>query len=94
MIRSDVKKFVGALHNYRKYLISKREKIKLHQLKTSKLYIYGSVLFPPGSNYESTIVVREALVSPTSVETQYYSSVLMRFPPICYYCRVGERNPL
>ena len=35
---------------------------KISQIKNSKLYTCGSVLFPPGSSHASIIVVREALV--------------------------------
>ena len=63
---------------------------EISQIKNSKLYTCGSVLFPPGSSHESTIVVREALVCVINIETQYYSSILVHIPPVCYYCGIGE----
>ena len=36
------------------------------------------------------IVVREGLLCSSIIETQYYSSVLVHFPPICYFCGLGE----
>ena len=35
------------------------------------LYTYGSVLFPPGSRYEKSIIVREALTCNSTIETEY-----------------------
>ena len=59
-------------------------------IKDSNLYTCGASLFPPGSNYEMTIVVREAIVCSMHIESQYYSAVLIHFPPVCYYCGQGE----
>ena len=61
-------------------------------MKDSKLYTCGSALFPPGSAAADTIVVKEALSCNSPIERQYYSSVLVKFPPVCYYCAVGEES--
>ena len=37
-----------------------------------------------------TVLVREALVCSSHIEAQYYSSVLVHFPPVYYYCDQGE----
>ena len=47
--------------------------------------------FPPVSIHKSNIVVREALVCAMYVEVHYYSSVLLHFPPVCYYYGIGEQ---
>ena len=60
------------------------------QVTQSKLYTCGSVFFLPEWKYEGTVVVREALSCASSIETQYYSSVFIHFPPVCYYCGSEE----
>ena len=57
---------------------------EISRIKESNIYTCGSILFPPGSKYENSIIVREALTCSTTIETQYYSSKLVSFPPICY----------
>ena len=75
---------------YAAFKLTSSELREVSQIKASQLYTCGSVLFPPGSIHESNIVVREALVCAMYVEAQYYSSVLLHFPPVCYYCGIGE----
>lgn len=60
---------------------------EITRVKDSNLYTCGSALFPPDS---VCIFLREALVCSSYIEAQYYSSVLVHFPPVCYYCGVGE----
>ena len=59
------------------------------RIKESDVYTCGSILFPPGSKYEKSIIVREALTCRT-IETQYYSAKLVSFPPIYYHCGTRE----
>lgn len=61
-------------------------------IKNSSLYTCGAPLFPPGMCYKENLVVREALVCSWYVKTQYYSSVLVQFPPVCYYCGQCEET--
>ena len=61
--------------------------IELNRLKEMNIYTCRSPLF---SNESCFIVVREALVCSTPIEAQYYGSVLVKFPPICYHCGLGE----
>ena len=63
---------------------------EISRIKEAKLYTCGSVLFPPGTKYEKSIIVREAATCNSPIETQYYSSKLISFPPICYHCGIGE----
>ena len=37
-----------------------------------------------------TVVVKERPLCAHHTEAQYYSSVLVHFPPVCYYCGQGE----
>ena len=69
------------------YLLKKQLK-----LNESRLYVCGSSLFPEDSPLADTVVVREAVICKTPIESQYYSSVLVHFPPICYYCGLGEES--
>ena len=64
----------------------------LTRVKDSKLYTCGSALFPPGSVVADTIVVKEALSCTSPIERQYYSSVLVKLPPMCYYCGIGDES--
>ena len=49
--------------------------------KDSNVYTCGSPLFP---HENDGIVVREALVCASPIESQYYSAALAYFPPVCY----------
>ena len=64
--------------------------IEIEDIKDSKLYTCGSALLPPDSAYANYIIVREAIVCSSYLEPQYYSSMLVHFPPACYYCGLGE----
>ena len=37
-------------------------------------------------------MVREAITRNSPIETQYYSSVLVHFPQVCYYCGLSEET--
>ena len=63
---------------------------EITRIKESDIYTCGSILFTPGSKYEKSIIVREALTCNTTIETQYYGAKLVSFPPICYHCGLGE----
>lgn len=79
------------------YSVSKlsREQIALvESIKDSNLYTCGAPLFPPGLPFENSIVVREALVCSSYIETQYYSAVLVHFEPVCYFCGLGGEESL
>ena len=54
-------------------------------MKEAKTYTCASQLFPDGSPLGGTILVRKALVCGLPIETQYYTSVLVHFPPVCFY---------
>ena len=34
----------------------------------------------------------KALVCASPIEAQYYESVLVKFPPTCYHCSLGEES--
>ena len=53
-------------------------------------YVCGSPLLPSSSPYFDSIVVRQSLLCTDPVEVQYYSSTLMSFPSICFYCGTPE----
>ena len=61
----------------------------IEAIKDSKLYTCGSALLPPESAY-ANIIVREAIVCSLYLESQYNSSKLVHFQPVCYYCGLGE----
>ena len=69
--------------------LSKDQVALVECIKESNLYSCGAPLFSPSSSYENSIVVREALVCSSYIETQYYSAVLVHFEPVCYYCGLG-----
>ena len=69
-----------------------REALEVDRIKESKLYICGSPLFPDDLPLVSNVVVREAVTCASPIELQYYNSVLLHFPPICYFCSLGEEN--
>ena len=75
---------------YSQCRLNLQELNEISRIKESDLYTCGSILFPPGSKYEKSIIVREALTCRTTIETQYYSAKLVSFPPIYYHCGIGE----
>ena len=77
---------------YAQSKLSGEQTKEVTRIQDSNLFTCGSPLFPPSSRYENSIVVREALVCSSYMETQYYSSVLVHFPPACYYCGLGEES--
>ena len=81
---------VTNLDVYSQAKLNAQEASQVASIKESNLYTCGSPLFLPGSICEMTAVVREALVCSSHIEAQYYSSVLVHFPPVCYYCGQGE----
>ena len=72
--------------------LSRQEALEVERIKESKLYICGSPLFPDDSPLADNLVVREALTCASPIELQYYNSVLIHFPPICYFCGLSEEN--
>ena len=52
----------------------------------------GSMLFPPASQYHSSIVVRVNLSCVDNIEPQYYSATLVKFPPVCCRCGAPEET--
>ena len=75
---------------YSKTKLSQEQSTYLDIIIECDLYTCGASLFACDTSYTDTIVVREALVCSSCIETQYYSSVLVHFPPVCYYCGVPE----
>ena len=59
-------------------------------MKETKIYTCGSLIFPEEISLASTVIVREALVCASPIEAQYYNAVLVHFPPVWYYCGLGE----
>ena len=74
---------------YSQCRLNLQELNEITRIKESDIYTCGSILFPPGSKHEKSIV-REALTCNSTIETQYYSAKLVSFPPICYHCGIGE----
>ena len=77
---------------YSKTKLSHEQSTSLDIIIESDLDICGASLFASDTSYIDTIVVREALVCSSCIETQYYSSVLVHSPPVCYYCGVPEET--
>ena len=69
--------------------LTRREELELVTVKESNVYTCGASLFPRES---CGIVVREALVCTSPTESQNYSATLVHFPPVCYYCGLGEES--
>ena len=63
---------------------------ELKHVEDSRLYICGASLFPEGAMPAELVVVRQAIVCRSPSESQYYNSVLVSFPLVCYYCGAVE----
>lgn len=70
--------------------LNERNYVKL--VVDSKMYSCGSALFPPNSPLHSTVICRQALTCNEPVKTQYYSSVCVTFPPVCWFCGSPEET--
>ncbi len=58
---------------------------KIEDIESSKVYTCGSFLFPPDSDYSSTIVIRQALTC---------QDPIVAFPPVCFHCGAPEETLL
>ncbi len=56
------------------------------------LYMCYSMLFPPSSQYHSSIITRANLSCADAIEFQYYSATLAKFPPVCCHCGGPEES--
>ena len=70
--------------------LSLNEKVLLDVVVEDKTYTCGAAVFPPSSPLADTVVVRQNIGCPNPMEAQYYSATLVSFPPVCYFCAVGE----
>ena len=71
---------------YSKSKLTCEGKSAIEELQDSRLYTCGSSLFPPESPVSNTICVRESLTCSSPMELSYYSSTLVHFLPVCYWC--------
>lgn len=72
--------------------LSRREALEVEHIMDSKLYICSSPLFLVCSPLADNVVVRDAIICASSIELEYYNSVLVHFPQICYLCGLGEKK--
>ena len=70
--------------------LSLNEKVLLDVVVEDKTYTCRAAVFPPSSPLADTVVVRQNIGCPNPMEAQYYSATLVSFPPVCYFCAVGE----
>ena len=62
-----------------------------HVYAKSKLkFICGSCIFPLDSPFSNVICVREKLSCVDPIELSYFSTMLVHFPPLCYWCGLSE----
>ena len=61
-------------------------------IRESHLYTCSASLFPEDAALVNSVVVRQAIVCSSPIEAQYYSSVLVSFPSVCYFCGMGEES--
>ena len=54
-------------------------------LKGSRLLVARTIL-----KYHNTIFVRQNCSCTGPMEASYYSSALVKFPSVCFYCGMGE----
>ena len=98
LVKAKVKAVVccGECHKprciYSNSKLSPQEKVVLDCMKETNLYTCGSPLFSEGTPLASTVITREALMCGSPIKTQYYSAVLVHFPPVCYYCGLGKET--
>ena len=72
--------------------LQETERNQLEQVVQSRMYTCGSELFPPESPLHDTVICRQPLNCCDTMETQYFSSVCAKFPPVCYFCGSPEET--
>ena len=77
---------------YAQSVLTGDQRKMLEDIKDSRVYTCGSDLFPNNTHCDQAIVVRQALVCNTPMESQYYSAILVKFPRVCYHCGLGEES--
>ena len=65
------------------------EEYAVQRVTEEGLYVCGSPLFEPDSNY-SGIVVRESIQCANPMEVVYYASKTIGLPIVCYHCGKGN----
>ena len=70
--------------------LSRAEETIVEWVIESKVYMCGSTLVPLTSPLHDTIVVRQNCFCAAPVEAAYCRSALVKFPPVCFYCDLGE----
>ncbi len=73
---------------YASATLSSDERKHLKHVLHSGIYTCGCELFPPALH--DAVICRQALTCKDPMETQYYSSVCVSFPPVCWFCGCPE----
>ncbi len=50
------------------------------------------IVLPPPLTAPDGKQLKTTLVCSSPIEMQYYGTTLVRFPPICYHCGIGEES--
>ena len=61
------------------------------RLNVSESHIY-TVVVPEDAAVVNSVVVRQEIVCSLHIECQYYSSILVSFLSVCYFCGMGEES--
>ncbi len=77
---------------YARSKLCRAESVAVENVKDSHLYTCGSSIFPPSSEYYDSIVLRENITCSDPIELQYFSSTLVHYPPLCYWCGNAEET--
>ena len=65
--------------------LSGDQRKKVKQVIHSGVYSCGCGLFPTDSSLCDTVICRQALSCKDPMEAQYYISVCVAFPPVCWF---------
>ena len=72
---------------------SSQEEVCVKRMKEAKTYICGSPLFPDRSPLGCTVLVRDALLCGSPMETHYYTSCVGAFSSSLFLLRSRRRDP-
>ena len=70
--------------------LTREQEVFVQLVVESGVYTCGSVIFHPNSPYHNAIVVRQNCSCTDPMEASYYSSALVKFPSVCFYCGMGK----
>ena len=72
--------------------LNREQEVLVQQVVESQTFTCGSTVFPPSTPLHDTIIVRQNCSCADPMEAAYYSSTLVKFPSVCFYCGLNAEQ--